>query len=83
MHLTAFVFAPIFARYGNTIGPKLLYNIGAFAQGAAGIAFGCLEFINGTALFLGLSYLFRYWVYYNMIVLTGHQIVHTGTVLKV
>ena len=32
-NLAAFLFAPIFGRYGPKIGPKLLYNFGAFTQG--------------------------------------------------
>ncbi len=31
-NLAAFLFAPFFGRYGNAIGPKLLYNTGAYLQ---------------------------------------------------
>ena len=32
MHLAAVLTAPLFARYGAAIGPKLLYNLGGLAQ---------------------------------------------------
>jgi MFS family permease len=32
-NLAAFIFAPIFGRFGSKIGPKLLYNVGAYVQG--------------------------------------------------
>ena len=59
VHLVAGVTAPIFAHFGNQWGPKLLYNAGAFLQGFAGISFGLLEYVDGTAAFLGLSYFLR------------------------
>ena len=31
-NLAAFLFAPFFGRFGNDIGPKLLYNTGAYMQ---------------------------------------------------
>ncbi len=31
-HLAAFLTAPIFGRWGARMGPKLLYNAGAFVQ---------------------------------------------------
>ncbi len=60
--LTAFVFAPIFAHVGGTIGPWSLFIAGCFAQSVYGITFGFLDFIeDNTTLFLGLSYLLRYY----------------------
>eukprot|EP00095_Tigriopus_kingsejongensis_P001693 maker-scaffold3251_size9521-snap-gene-0.1 protein:Tk01693 transcript:maker-scaffold3251_size9521-snap-gene-0.1-mRNA-1 annotation:"chromaffin granule amine" len=59
VHLGAFLSAPIFAKYGNRIGPKLLYNIGALVQGVQGICFGFLTYADNTAVFLGVSYLLR------------------------
>jgi MFS family permease len=59
-NLAAFLFAPIFGRWGSKIGPKLLYNAGAFLQGFCGIAFGFLTYVNGANLFIGLSYLLRF-----------------------
>ncbi|TRY80689.1 hypothetical protein TCAL_09016 [Tigriopus californicus] len=59
VHLAAFVSAPIFAKYGNRIGPKLLYNVGALVQGCQGIAFGFLTYVDNLGWFLGLSYFLR------------------------
>ena len=60
IHLAAFLLAPIFAKFGSRIGPKLLYNAGGFLQGISGIAFGFLEYVDDLPTFLGLSYFFRY-----------------------
>ena len=59
-NLAAFIFAPIFARYGTKIGAKLVYNSGAFIQGFVGISFGFLVYIQSAGAFLGLSYFLRY-----------------------
>jgi len=59
-HLAAFITAPIFARYGNVFGPKLLYNVGGVGQGLAGILFGFLDYVNNLNSFLGLSYALRF-----------------------
>ena len=58
-NLAALIFAPIFGAYGTQIGPKWLYNLGAFIQGICGISFGFLVYVEGVAPFLGLSYLLR------------------------
>ena len=58
-NLAAFLTAPFFGRFGNAIGPKLLYNAGAYIQAVCGIAFGFLTYIEGANLFIGLSYLLR------------------------
>jgi MFS family permease len=58
-NMAAFLTAPFFGRYGSKLGPKLLYNTGAFVQAIAGISFGFLDYIDDTTTFLGLSYTFR------------------------
>ena len=58
-NMAAFLFAPIFGRYGTKIGLKLLYNTGSFVQSIAGILFGCLDYVQDPGLFLGLSYTLR------------------------
>jgi len=58
-NMAAFLFAPIFGRYGTKIGLKLLYNTGSFVQSIAGILFGCLDYVQHPGLFLGLSYTLR------------------------
>ena len=62
-NLAAFLFAPFFGRYGSKIGPKILYNFGAFTQGFVGITFGFLVYIENAGAFLGLSYLLRLVLY--------------------
>ncbi len=57
--MAAFLTAPIVARYGSQIGPKYLYNTGAFVQAFGGFAFGFLDKIDNVNIFLGLSYLIR------------------------
>ena len=57
--MAAFITAPFFGRYGSKLGPKLLYNTGAFAQAFAGLSFGFLDYVDNTAAFLGLSYTLR------------------------
>ena len=59
-NLAAFASSPIFAAYGAKIGTKRLYNFGTFLIAINGIVFGFLEYIQNTALFLGLSYFLRY-----------------------
>ena len=58
-NLAAFIAALFFGRYGSQIGPKLLYNTGAFSKALAGLSFGFLDYIDDTATFLGMSYVLR------------------------
>ena len=58
-NLAAFIAALFFGRYGSQIGPKLLYNTGAFGKALAGLSFGFLDYIDDTATFLGMSYVLR------------------------
>ena len=57
--LAAFIFSTIFGKYGVQLGPKLVYNIGAFSQAFIGISFGFLKYVKDVNTFLGLSYLLR------------------------
>ena len=57
--MAAFISSPLFARYGSKIGPKFLYNSGAFLQAICGLAFGFLTYITDVKLFLGLAYCLR------------------------
>jgi MFS family permease len=41
--LAGFISSPIFGKYGEKIGPKLVYNIGGFTQGIVGILFGTMS----------------------------------------
>lgn len=59
-NLAAFIFAPIFGKFGAQIGPKLLLNLGAFTQGCVGVSFGFLKYVQNTGTFLGLSYFLRF-----------------------
>ncbi len=58
-NLAAFLTAPIVGRFGSQIGPKYLYNTGAFVQAIAGLSFGFLDKIENVNVFLGLSYFLR------------------------
>ena len=59
LNLTAFIFAPLFGRYGGKVGAKVLFIFGAFTQGIVGILFGFLDFVQTATPFLSLSYIFR------------------------
>ena len=59
LNLTAFLFAPLFGRYGGKVGAKVLFIFGAFTQGIVGILFGFLDFVQTATPFLSLSYIFR------------------------
>ena len=59
LNLTAFVFSPLFGRYGGKVGSKVLFNVGAFTQGIVGIVFGFLDYVQTATPFLGLSYMLR------------------------
>ena len=43
LSLTAFIFSPIFGTYGNKLGSRTVFYLGALAQGTCGIAFGFLQ----------------------------------------
>jgi hypothetical protein len=58
--LAALLTAPIFAKYGSSIGAKFLYNMGALFQALSSLAFGFLDYTDNINLFLGLSYLLRF-----------------------
>ena len=58
--LSAVIFAPIFAHFGNVVGAKLIVNVCGVTQGAVGILFGLLEYVDLTWLFLASSYLLRF-----------------------
>ena len=58
-NIAAFFFAPIFGRFGEKIGPVVLFRIGAFTNGLFGLAFGALAFVEDTTLYITLSYVLR------------------------
>ena len=58
-NLAAFLFAPLFGKYGTNIGVGFLYKSGAFLQALCGLAFGFLVYCDNTAIFLALSYILR------------------------
>ena len=58
-NLAAFLTAPIFGKFGTNIGPKWLFNFGAFTQGFVGLTFGFLIYLETLGPFLGLSYFLR------------------------
>ena len=58
-NLAAFVAAPIFGRFGDKIGAKLLYNVGAYLQALCAISLGLLYYAQDVDVFIGLSYMLR------------------------
>ena len=58
--LAAFLTAPLYGLFGDTIGAKILYNAGGILQGLSGVLLGFLTFVEDKSLFLGLSYALRY-----------------------
>ena len=60
--LTAFIFAPLFGRYGGKVGSKVLFTVGAFTQGIVGIVFGFLDFIKNPASLINQKCLKENWV---------------------
>ena len=56
----AFIFSPIFGKYGAQMGVNLVYNSGAFIQAFCGIAFGLLIYLDSLTAFLSLSYFLRF-----------------------
>ena len=67
VNLAAFLFAPIFARFGTKMGPRSLHITGAFIQAFAGLAFGFLVYIETSGPFLGLSYFLRHVYYFSIL----------------
>ena len=57
--LAAFISSPFFGKFGHKIGPKIVYNVGAFLQALCGILFGFLTYITNVNVFLGLAYVLR------------------------
>jgi len=59
VNLAAFISAPLYGKFGNQIGAKLVYNTGAMMQALGALLFGFLTFVNNIGAFLGISYLLR------------------------
>ncbi len=60
-HLAAMLTAPFFAANTTKLGAKTVLIVGSFLQCLfGGILFALLDEVNGTAAFLGLSYLLRF-----------------------
>ena len=53
-------FSPLFGKYGNRLGPKMCFNVGAVLQGVSGFLFGFLPYFKDVGAFIGLSYLLRF-----------------------
>ena len=59
-NLSLFIFSPIFGKYASKIGLETCFNIGAIMQGVSGLLFAFVPYLDNVALFLFLSYLFRF-----------------------
>lgn len=57
--LTVFIVSPIYGKYINKIGPKLMFNLGIFTTATTCIMFGFLDRVDDTNAFIGLSFLIR------------------------
>ena len=57
--LVIFIVSPFYGHYITTIGSKFMMIAGAFTTGCTCILFGQLVFIDGTKIFLTLSFLVR------------------------
>jgi len=57
--LAAFISAPLYGKYGNKIGAKLLYNTGGMLQALGALSFGFLTYVDNVGAFIGLSYCLR------------------------
>ena len=59
-NLSLFIFSPIFGKYASKIGLERCFNIGAIMQGVSGLLFAFVPYLDNVAIFLFLSYLFRF-----------------------
>ncbi|XP_064112402.1 MFS-type transporter SLC18B1-like [Macrobrachium nipponense] len=57
--LTVFIVSPIYGRFLNTAGAKLINNLGIFTVSVMCILFGFLDKINDTTTFIALSFVIR------------------------
>lgn len=57
--LTVFIVSPIYGQYLDRIGVNFLNNAGLFTVSISCILFGFLNRMDGTAMFLGFSFLIR------------------------
>ena len=57
--MAAFIFAPIFAKLGMLIGPRMILNVGSLLEAMSGVAMGMLGYLQTAGPFIGLSYLMR------------------------
>ena len=53
------LFIPLFGKYLDRLKAYRLFLLGVFICGAANIAFGFLEWIEDTKIFLALSFIIR------------------------
>lgn len=57
--LVVFIVSPIYGRYINRIGPKLLFNAGIFTSATSAILFGLLDKVPGHIPFVALAFSIR------------------------
>ncbi|XP_026466726.1 MFS-type transporter SLC18B1-like [Ctenocephalides felis] len=57
--LVVFIISPVYGKYLNRIGPKVLFNAGIFTTGTCAILFGFLERIDDHIPFIALSFIIR------------------------
>ena len=59
-NISLFIFSPLFGKYGEKMGAKLCFILGAVLQGFSGLLFAILPYFEHVAPFLGLSYFLRF-----------------------
>ncbi|MCL4158758.1 UNVERIFIED_CONTAM: hypothetical protein GTU68_050739 [Idotea baltica] len=57
--LVVFIFSPIYGKFLNRVGVKLVNNTGIFTVGICCILFGFLDKIDDTSSFIGFSFAIR------------------------
>lgn len=57
--LVVFFISPIYGRYINRLGPKLLFNGGIFTSATSAILFGLLDKVPGHLPFISLAFAIR------------------------
>ncbi len=55
MYFTTIICSPVFGKYIESIGSRNLFLVGTLIAGLGNIAFGLLEWIEDTNMFLALS----------------------------
>ena len=67
-YFLCFLCSPIFGKYGAKMGAKTCFTTGAVMQGLSGFLFAFLPQFKNVATFIGLSYLLRYGIIHDSLI---------------